>query len=140
MADFLPGKKNLTVVTNNMPLINRLCGTGITVYCCGGDFVESSSSFVGGLAVEVLEQFNFHMAFITCTALSPGGMLARNSVHSAYVLRTALRRSRCGVFLLDREKIGRYAACNFADINTLDCVITDDERQLQGIRPRVIRV
>lgn len=131
---------DITVVTNSMPIIGRFLGSGIDIYCCGGKFDESSSSFIGGQATDVLSLFNYDFAFISCSGIVQGDMIARRSVHSAQLLRTVLKRSRCKILMYSSAKESPGAVCNVGELDSVDYIITDTAAVVGNTRARIIRV
>src|SRR5215204_1865394 len=57
VARNLRNRKNLTVITNSLPVLNALAGVkGITVICLGGMLRNSEMSFIGHITEQALSE------------------------------------------------------------------------------------
>jgi DeoR family transcriptional regulator of aga operon len=70
-ARSLRGRKNLTVITNSLPVVNVFAGTeGITVICLGGLLRNSELSFIGHITEQALAEVRADKVFIGTRAIS----------------------------------------------------------------------
>ena len=64
-ARALRGRKELTVLTNSLPVVNALAGAeNITIICLGGMLRESEFSFIGHITEQALTEVRADKALI----------------------------------------------------------------------------
>jgi DeoR/GlpR family transcriptional regulator of sugar metabolism len=70
-ARSLRGRRNLTVLTNSLPVVNALAGAeGITLICLGGMLRDSELSFIGHITEQALAEVRADKVFIGTRAIS----------------------------------------------------------------------
>lgn len=135
MADFLGEKKQITVITNGIPLATMLVQRGIKTYCTGGEIFENSLAHFGSFAEDFIRRFNIDTFFFSCHGISEKGMLTDPSLPETQIRRVAISQSKKRVFLCDETKFSRSTPYNLVPIHTVDCVITNTDtvyRYFQG--------
>ena len=125
MADFLSEKKDITVITNGIPLATLLVQKGIKTYCTGGEIFENSLAHFGSFAEEFIQRFNIDKLFFSCHGVNEKGMLTDPSLPETQIRKVAINQSRETVFLCDKTKFSLSTPYNLVSIQTVDYVITD---------------
>lgn len=127
MADFLSEKKNITVITNGLPLAALLIQKGIKTYCTGGEIFQNSLAHFGSFAEEFIRKFNIDTMFFSCHGVNDNGMLTDPSLPETQVRKAAINQSKKTVFLCDKTKFSLSTPYNLISIDDVDYVITDLE-------------
>lgn len=139
MVEPLSKKKNITVVTHSLAVIDGLSNSDIELYLTGGEYYAPSQAFFGEEAIRAAERFNFDYMFFSCNTVTPDGYATATFERSAALRRRILKRTRCPVLLCCQNKIGRYRAHNIAHVNDVRYIVTDSPSAFQNVPPRVIR-
>ena len=125
MEQSLVGRKNLTVITNNILLAANLSTHGVRVICLGGEIVEAPSMLCGAETVENAARYRVDKMFFSTGAVSGDGMIA-SGVYDL-VLRAVAKRARQVVYLVDHKKVDQPFHTVWGDFSEVDTVISDYE-------------
>lgn len=116
----------LTVMTNSLPVMNRLSDApNIRLVTLGGNFDISSQAFFGLEAVRSLKRYCLDKAFLSCRTLDIRHGLSDAEEMVADMRRNIAASSDYTCLLADYTKFGRSVfiqTCGYEDIS---CVITD---------------
>ncbi|MDR1078733.1 MAG: DeoR/GlpR family DNA-binding transcription regulator [Propionibacteriaceae bacterium] len=120
--------KDLTVVTNALPIAQLLAGTpSIQVMLPGGLVRGTENSLYGPLTARNLRHLHFDAGFFGCVGVDPAvGFTNPNLFESE---TSALAMARCGavVMVVDHSKFGVVAAHVTAPADRPDLIVTDDQ-------------
>ena len=123
IARYLVSKRNLTVVTTSLAVLEELAGSpGVQVRLTGGIYRRSSHDLAGNAVVDVLSGVYSDKVFFGAAALSfhKGVMNFDAEMPSVF-----LRAGRERVLVVDSSKIGTDAAYRMCAVEKCDTVITD---------------
>ena len=140
MLESLAKKKNITVVSHSLAVINGLANSDIELYLTGGEYYAPSQAFYGMEAIRAVECFNFDFMFFSCNTITPDGYATATFEHSAALRRRVLARSTTPVLLCNHSKIGKFRPHNIAHISQVKYVITDSPDGFRGVPAQVIRI
>ncbi len=138
MAEFLSGKKSLTVITNGIPLASYLVQKGIKTCCVGGELSQSSLAFSGSLAEEFIQNFNIDAAFFSSYGINEIGMIVDASLSETQLRKVAIRQAKRSVFLCDSTKFMLSAPYNLMPLCNADYIITNADVDA-GLFPEIHR-
>jgi len=126
MADKLPTKRPITVITNNMAVIQTLAGvSGVNLIALGGGYSKKYNGFYGILTEESLTHLRADVAFISSPAIK--GTSAFHQDHEFVKIKRLMMAAGTKRYLLvDHNKFGRTALHEIADLSAFDAVITSD--------------
>ena len=127
LVDHLTDRDNITVITNNMSVVQQVSKYRIAVYCLGGRLDYNTMSFYGPEAMESVERFGIDMVFFSSSALTPFGMIADYCEDANEMRRKVLQIAETSIFLCDRSKLGRHGLHILAPLKDVDCLITDGQ-------------
>ncbi len=108
LARILPEARisKLRVVTNSLPVVEYLAGTGVSLHVPGGDLVPRQSLLVGEKAEQSLEKMRFDAAIFGAEAVNRRGVW--NSTPAVVSLqKSAMGRARTSFFLVTSSKLGQ---------------------------------
>ena len=125
LADFLTAKKNLTVITNGIPLASLLINKGIKAYCTGGEIQNGSLALSGSFAEDFVRSFNIDLCFFSCYGVNTDGMIVDTSMSETMLRKITARHAKKSVFLCDNTKFDKSAPYNLMPIDDVDVVVTD---------------
>lgn len=116
-------KKNITVVTNNLEIINTLADSNIRVICSGGELsVDNRACFVGTSACETFEGIYADIMFFSTKSLTVSGVMTDCTQREVFVRNSMLKNAALKVFLCNTEKISTnspYKQCTLKDVDYL---------------------
>lgn len=146
LASILPTDRQLTVVTNALPVAMGLASNpNITVLVLGGRLRGRTMAAVESWALGALAETYVDVAFMATNGVSAQRGLTTPDHAEAAVKRAMIAAARRTVLLADHTKVGSDYLARFADLGDIDTFITDaglDERtaaEIESQGPRVIR-
>lgn len=124
LAELLPAKRPLTVISNNMAVISALAGaSGITLIALGGTYSPKFNGFFGLVAEESLSGLRADIAFLS-TATVRGRVCYHMDHDAVRIKRLMIEAGARAVLMADHAKFGRAALHRLADLTAFDAVIT----------------
>jgi DeoR/GlpR family transcriptional regulator of sugar metabolism len=143
-ARALRGHRDLTVITNSLPVVNALAGAeGISVICLGGMLRESEFSFIGHITEQALAEVRADKVFIGTRAISLEHGLTHEYLPETMTDRAILRSGREIIVLADHTKFGRAATVLLAPLERIHTIVTDAQTSkefLETVQQRGIHV
>ena len=125
MGEYLDEKRNITVVTNAVPLSLILTKKGIRTYCTGGETQKNSLGYTGSIAQLTVKSFNYDYCFFSVCAVNSDGQICDTSFEENMIRTAAIQNSKRSVFLCDGTKAGLCAPYNLTDINEVTYVVSN---------------
>ncbi|WP_338892701.1 DeoR/GlpR family DNA-binding transcription regulator [Rhodococcus sovatensis] len=124
----LLGDRELTVITNSVPIAARLAlFGGVNLRMLGGRVRGTTQAAVGEEALTALAWLHVDVAFIGTNALSVGHGLSTPDSDEAAVKRAMVGSANHVVVLADSSKIGREHLVSFAHVDNIDVLVTDSD-------------
>lgn len=129
------GDDELTVVTNSLPVADRLGRKArVSVIVVGGNLRAPELSIVGPKAVEAIRSYRAELAFLGVPALdAEQGFTADGDVEAA-TDSAFMSMARRTITLADHTKIGRISTTHVAPLSAIDTVVTDDQIPIDAVR------
>lgn len=122
---FLANKKNLTVITSGLKLIQSAGEHGIRVLSTGGELITSCMSLVGPEAYSMIERYTANILFFSCRGLTVDGCATDFSVEENWVRRIMLNHAEKSVLLCDSSKIGKSYVNTICTVRDIDYIISE---------------
>jgi DeoR family fructose operon transcriptional repressor len=145
LAELLPSDRELTVVTNGIPIALALSARpNITVMSIGGRVRGRTLAAVDEWALRLLGETFVEVAFIGTNGISVERGLTTPDVSEAAIKRAMLGAARRAIVLADHTKVGNDCFARFGSLEAVDTLITDDgldvtvAADLQAAGPRVV--
>ena len=127
LAALLPHEQSFTVFTNAVPIAGRLAAMpNLDLHLLPGRVRRTTQAAVGEETVKALSTLRTDVAFIGTNGLSIAHGLSTPDQSEAAAKRAMLACARQVVVLADSSKIGRESTVRFADLDSVDVVVTDD--------------
>ena len=123
LAAELMKKSLLTVITNNIEILNLLSQTEITVYSSGGMLSSRNRNCLIGIdTADIFKNTFADAVFFSAKALSDDGVVSDCTREEVLVRDAMLKNARKKVFLCDSTKFGTgsgYKQCTLDDVDVL---------------------
>ncbi|QPZ38237.1 DeoR/GlpR family DNA-binding transcription regulator [Paramicrobacterium chengjingii] len=144
VAAMIPENREMTVVTNGMPIAESLVRHPLlTVHVLGGRLRSTTLATVDHWALEQLKSLDIDVAFMGTYGVSlTRGFSTPDSFEGA-VKRAMVRCAKKVIVVADSSKIGESHMSVFAPLEDVDVLITDakaDRKQVAELKKSGIRV
>jgi DeoR/GlpR family transcriptional regulator of sugar metabolism len=125
LAEAVKQLKKITVITNSIPVINRLCGNkDITVIGTGGEFDSRIMGFNGTFTTRQIREFRFDKFFFSCQGYTPDNGSTDLYIEEGESKRAFAERSNESILLADSSKYGRRSLTPSIPQRNIDRIIT----------------
>ncbi len=126
LPEYLSGKRDLTIITFFLPLVNRLSEqTGWKIILAGGQLRNGRGDLVGPLTEEFVSKVYADVAFFGADGLDVASGVWTVDPESARLTQTMCKSSARRVLLADSTKLSRRAAFAAVQWESIDHWITD---------------
>ena len=127
MAEWLPERTPLTVITNVLTLMNSLSNTrGISLLALGGNYYNWCSAFMGRMTTEAIRTLRADL-FIMSTSAITDDTVFHQTLETVDVKRAMFDASARRILLADHTKFEQRALHALARLSDFDIVIVDAE-------------
>jgi len=144
VARQLRNRKNLTVITNSLPVLNALAGAeGITVISLGGMLRDSEMSFIGHLTEQALAEVRADKVIIGTRGVSLEHGLTNDYMQETLTDRAIMKIGQAVIIVADHTKVNRVSTALLAPLNSMQTFVTDakaDKKFLQALKKQGINV
>jgi DeoR/GlpR family transcriptional regulator of sugar metabolism len=128
VAKNLRDRKNLTVITNSLPVLNTLAGIKeITVISLGGMLRDSELSFIGHITEQALAELRADKVIIGARAVSLEHGLTNDYLPETQTDRAILKVGREVILVADHSKINRVSTTFLAPLTYVHKLVTDKQ-------------
>lgn len=125
-AGLLPADRELTVVTNSLPVANQLATRGnCNLYMLGGRIRETTLASVESWALNVLNGLTVDVGFFGANGFSATRGCTTPDTAEAAVKSAMVHACRRRVLLADHSKYADDQFSRFAELSEIDVLVTD---------------
>ncbi len=143
-AKHLRERKNLTVITNSLPVLNALAGVKeITVISLGGMLRESELSFIGHITEQALAEVRVDKVVMGTRGLSLEHGLTNDYLQETLTDRAILKIGREVIIVADHSKVNRISTALLAPLKSMHTFVTDskaDKKFIQSLKKQGVKV
>jgi DeoR family fructose operon transcriptional repressor len=146
LAEILPADRELTVVTNSLPIASLLAGRKeLTVHLVGGRVRGRTLATVDSAALTYLASVFVDVAFLGTNGFSIARGLTTPDSAEAAVKAAFVSSARRRVLLADHTKYDSAHFAHVADLADIDVIVTDSAlsddavSELEAAGPQVVR-
>ena len=136
--------RDLTVITNSLPVLNMLAGRReITVVSLGGMLRESELSFIGHITEQALVEVRADKVFMGTRGVSLEHGLTNDYLQETLTDRAILKSGRDVIIVADHTKVNRVATVLLAPLSQMHTLVTDskaDKKFVQSLKRQSIQV
>lgn len=128
IIDHLPESINITIITNNLSVINRAVGLrNSQIVTLGGFYQPKTNSFACTITdmVEQIKMCNITKAFLGATGISSTGNLTNSVDFERAMKSTIVQYSDMHYVMADSSKCGKAALLTYANLSDMTAWITD---------------
>jgi DeoR/GlpR family transcriptional regulator of sugar metabolism len=126
VARQLRGKRDLTIITNSVLVVNEVAdATGLTVISLGGMLRHSEMSLIGHITELALSELRADKVILGIRAIDPENGLTSGYLPETMTDRAILKIGREVIVVADHTKCGVSATAFVAPITTVHTLITD---------------
>jgi DeoR family fructose operon transcriptional repressor len=144
LAMLVPRGRQLTVLTNAVPIAARLAGsTSVDLHLLPGRVRRTTHAAVGEDTVAALARLRPDVAFVGTNGLSVSHGLSTPDHAEAAAKQAMVAGAHRVVVLVDSSKIGQEHTVRFAELRDVDVVVTDngiEASDLRALRARDVEV
>lgn len=144
VARNLRTRKNLTVITNSLPVLNALAGAeGMTVISLGGMLRDSEMSFIGHITEQALSEVRADKVIMGTRGLSLEHGLTNDYLQETLTDRAILKIGREVIIVADHTKVNRVSTALLAPLDSMQTFVTDskaDKKFVQVLKKNGIQV
>jgi DeoR/GlpR family transcriptional regulator of sugar metabolism len=127
LAEAVSTMKNLTVITNSMPVMECLKSTPqITLISTGGVLRYSSQAYVGPTAEHAISELRVDRLFLSVSGVSVNFGLSHTNVSEVTIKQAMMKSTRRVILLADHSMFESESTIQVAPLNVIHCLITDD--------------
>lgn len=118
--------KNITVVTNTIPIINTLVkNKAIDIIIPGGILRNNESSLFGQFALNNICEIFITIGFFGCSGIDSKAAITSHHMGEVLVSKQMIQQSQTAIVLADQSKFGTIAFNRTANFEDIDIVVTD---------------
>ena len=125
MVRHLKKKKNITLITNNLAVLNETLDCDFNVISIGGNLDKVVMSFVGLQSARQISGLNANRCFLSCNGISLHSITNVGDLE-ADLKKTEIAISDQTILLADHRKFNTMSLYSFATLKDIDCLITDE--------------
>ena len=125
MVRHLRGYHNLTIITNNIYVMQEAFQYDINVMMIGGVLSRTTMSYIGIQSVNQLKDLNANLAFICCDGIAMTHGITNSSEVEGDVKKIAIQVSARSVLLAGHEKVNKISLYTIAQMSDFSTLITD---------------
>jgi DeoR family fructose operon transcriptional repressor len=123
MCPFIKSKR-VQVITNSLPVVHELQGSGVAVNIIGGELDGERQAVHGKMAEYHIKKYRATKAFLGVDGVSAAGLFANSEKEATLTLAMA-GQSMMRYLLCDAGKIGKETYLHFAGLDLVNILITD---------------
>lgn len=125
IAKYIKNKKNITVITNSIPVVNELIGSDIEVIIIGGKLRRNEHSIISTDYLFNFNELNILKAFICAGGISIQNGISDYHTEEAITRKKVIERSKDVFVVADSSKFGKDAMINIMPLQKVSYLITD---------------
>jgi len=127
LAKNLPTDKNISVITNWIPIAEKLGEKMFSnLFLLGGKVNCREMSIIGNYPLQLLDNFNIETCFIGVGGISIDHGLTDYTLEEIEIKKQMIRRAKKRIVLADHSKFGRLAPIKICDLSDIDTIITSE--------------
>jgi DeoR/GlpR family transcriptional regulator of sugar metabolism len=137
-------RRNLTVITNSLAVLNVLAGAeGITIVSLGGMLRSSELSFIGHITEHALADIRVNKVIMGTRGLSLEHGLTNDYLQETLTDRAILKIGAQVLIVADHTKVNRVSTVLLAPLDSMNIFVTDskaDKKFMQALKKQGIQV
>ncbi|MFY9282968.1 MAG: DeoR/GlpR family DNA-binding transcription regulator [Miniphocaeibacter sp.] len=136
-------KRNITIITNALNIAYELRASyDIEVIFIGGVLRHKIMSCVGGIAENIINDFNFDKLFLGINSIDLKFGISTPNLYEAQIKKKMIQSSQKSILLCDSTKFGLKSMSRICSIEDIDLIITDNKlknKYINGLKEMGIK-
>lgn len=125
MIEYLPKTTKLTILTNNLDVINAAANVeNISLLIIGNIYKRDTKSFVGNDSLHILDKYNINKAFMAATGVSIASGLTNSDVMEYEIKKKVAEKAQQIYLLADASKFGKSTLLTYSPLSEVDAIVT----------------
>lgn len=126
LAKLMVSKKDITIVTNGLDIVNAFRGNEkIRVLCPGGELNQVNMSFYGPSAENFLRDINVNISFVSAAGISLRSGITEQNPQNIAIKNIMITNADKVILLVDSSKFDKITLNKICSLDGIDTVITD---------------
>ncbi len=128
--------KNVTIVTNGIPLAYEAGLLGYHTIFCGGEVSNVGLRTHGHFCIEVIDRIQFDLALMGTDGLMGSNSFTALAFNEIAIKEHIIAHSKKNIVVADRSKFEKKAAYNIGNFRDIDLLVTNPltEKERQMVR------
>ena len=123
---YLAGKRDILIITNSIPAFESAkSNPALKIALVGGEFRDSTDSFVGRITLDTIRRFNVRCAFVGTDGFSLKSGITTHLIEGGDVISVMRERAENLVLLADSSKYGKTGVVTILPLSQINTLITD---------------
>lgn len=123
----LNSKRDVTVITNDIQIINVVYNyPNIKLFCSGGFVQPNLGAMFGNYAEKFIESLNVDYAFIGVSTIDDDFVISTPTSEKAFLKKKMMDSANKVVMLADSTKFNKRSLCKVCKLEDADILITDN--------------
>jgi len=123
---YLAGKRDILIITNSIPAFESAkSNPALKITLVGGEFRDSTDSFVGRITIDTIRRFNVRCAFVGTDGFSLKSGITTHLIEGGDVISVMRERAENLVLLADSSKYGKTGVVTILPLSQINTLITD---------------
>ena len=118
-------RKNLTIITNSVRLMNDFVNSPFTMISSGGVLQAHSFALTGASASATLRKYYVDLAILSCKGMDRQRGLMESTEAESAIKQVMLEQAQKTILLADHSKFDQTAFVKTCDFSAISTVITD---------------
>mgnify|MGYP000853633729 FL=1 len=123
---YLAGKRDILIITNSiLAFESAKSNPALKITLVGGEFRDSTDSFVGRITLDTIRRFNVRCAFVGTDGFSLKSGITTHLIEGGDVISVMRERAENLVLLADSSKYGKTGIVTILPLSQINTLITD---------------
>ena len=123
---YLAGKRDILIITNSITAFESAkSNPALKITLVGGEFRDSTDSFVGRITLDTIRRFNVRCAFVGTDGFSLKSGITTHLIEGGDVISVMRERAENLVLLADSSKYGKTGVVTILPLSQINTLITD---------------
>lgn len=127
VAKAIKNKKNLTVITNSIHVVNELMDTDFQLYIIGGKIRHDEGAISGTISLFEMENFHLNKAILSAGGITTEHGLSDFNIEETLIRKKIIEQAREVIVVADSSKFGQDVLAHICPISAVDLIITDSK-------------
>lgn len=125
LIPYIKRKKNLTVVSNDLIIVNDLISSDFHLIHTGGEIDNQTMSSVGPIAISAVQNINFDIYFMSTPGWSLEYGVTSPDIERSQLKQAVLNNAFQTILMADSTKYNSISLAKVCSLDQIDHIVTD---------------